>query len=111
MLRQGKVRRYLPNSEVIAANVIKVMLDYKNVVDTVNQLPLLTSEVWDSFSDPLSPHLMYYQVKWQSEVDSPQRNQQAGRPSQALQQAADLWQHWLGAGWGADLSLERQIEY
>ena len=50
MLRQGKVRRYLPNSEVIAANVIKVMLDYKNVVDTVNQLPLLTSEVWDSFS-------------------------------------------------------------
>ena len=30
------------------------MLDFKHVVDTVNQLPLLTTEVWDQFVRNLS---------------------------------------------------------
>lgn len=54
ILQQGNVRRYLPNSEVIAASITKVMLDFKHVVDTVNQLPLLTTEVWDQFVRNLS---------------------------------------------------------
>lgn len=36
--------RYLPDNEVIAASITQVMLDFKNVVGTVKQLQLLTSE-------------------------------------------------------------------
>ena len=48
-LQQGKVRRYLPDSETIAVSVTQVMLKFQHVVDTINQLPLLTPEVWDQF--------------------------------------------------------------
>lgn len=54
MLQHGKVKRYLPDREVIAAHVTQVMLDYTDVVDTVNQLPLLTTAVWDQFFRNLS---------------------------------------------------------
>ena len=48
-LQQGKVRRYLPDSKTIAASVTQVMLNFWHVVDTINQPPLLTSEVWAQF--------------------------------------------------------------
>ena len=54
MLQHGKVKRYLPDKEVIAACVTQVMLTYTDVVDTVNQLPLLTTAVWDQFLRNLS---------------------------------------------------------
>ena len=49
LTRQGKVRRYIPDAETLADSVVGVMMDFQNVVDTVTQQPLLTSEVWDQF--------------------------------------------------------------
>lgn len=48
-LLQGKVRRYIPDPVTLASRVTSVMLDFKNVVDTKNQLPLLTAKVWEQF--------------------------------------------------------------
>ena len=49
LTRQGKVRRFIPDPETLAENVVGVMMDFQNVVDTVTQQPLLTSEVWEQF--------------------------------------------------------------
>ncbi len=48
-LLQGKVRRYIPDKVTLASKVTAVMLDYKDVVDTQNQLPLLSAQVWEQF--------------------------------------------------------------
>ena len=49
LTRQGKVRRFIPDPETLAENVVGVMMDFQNVVDTVTQQPLLTLEVWEQF--------------------------------------------------------------
>ncbi|KAL0021660.1 hypothetical protein WJX77_007838 [Trebouxia sp. C0004] len=48
-LLQGKVRRYIPDKVTLASKVTAVMLDYKDVVNTQNQLPLFSTQVWEQF--------------------------------------------------------------
>ena len=49
-LLQGKVWRYIPDKVTLVSKVTAVMLDYKDVVDSQNQLPLLSAQVWEQFS-------------------------------------------------------------